>query len=77
MKKNLILVCSFVLLCFSLEAQTEPNAGKWKTWFISSGKDYRLKPPPAADKESSTVIAAQKNLSGNDIQQIFLLSCRL
>ncbi len=28
--------------------QTEPNAGKWKTWAIPSGKDYRVPPPPGA-----------------------------
>jgi membrane-associated phospholipid phosphatase len=26
----------------------EPNAGNWKTWVISSGKDYRVPPPPDA-----------------------------
>ena len=26
----------------------EPNAGAWKTWAISSGKDYRVPPPPNA-----------------------------
>ena len=34
----------------SLQAQAdgpiEPNAGKWRTWVISSGKDYRVPPPP-------------------------------
>ena len=24
----------------------EPNAGNWKTWVISSGKDFRVPPPP-------------------------------
>ncbi len=24
----------------------EPNAGAWKTWVISSGRDYRVPPPP-------------------------------
>lgn len=24
----------------------EPNAGKWKTWVITSGKDFRVPPPP-------------------------------
>jgi len=28
--------------------QIEPNAGTWKTWAISSGKDYRVPPPPDA-----------------------------
>jgi membrane-associated phospholipid phosphatase len=27
-------------------ASIEPNAGNWKTWIISSGKDYRVPPPP-------------------------------
>ena len=26
--------------------QIEPNAGNWRTWVISSGKDYRVPPPP-------------------------------
>jgi membrane-associated phospholipid phosphatase len=26
----------------------EPDAGAWKTWIISSGKDYRVPPPPDA-----------------------------
>ena len=26
----------------------EPNAGSWRTWIISSGKDFRVAPPPDA-----------------------------
>jgi membrane-associated phospholipid phosphatase len=26
----------------------EPNAGTWKTWVISSGRDYRVPPPPGS-----------------------------
>src|SRR5262245_48292607 len=26
--------------------QIEPNAGEWKTWVISSGRDYRVPEPP-------------------------------
>src|SRR5262249_39749072 len=29
--------------------QIEPNAGSWKTWVISSGKDFRVPPPPDAE----------------------------
>lgn len=29
--------------------QIEPQAGAWKTWAITSGKDYRVPPPPNAD----------------------------
>ena len=28
--------------------QIEPHAGNWRTWVISSGKDYRVAPPPGA-----------------------------
>ena len=27
-------------------SQVEPNAGNWKTWVITSGKDFRVPPPP-------------------------------
>ena len=26
--------------------EIEPNAGKWRTWVISKGKDYRVPLPP-------------------------------
>jgi membrane-associated phospholipid phosphatase len=32
----------------SLPAQTEPQAGQWKTWVISSGSAFRLPAPPNA-----------------------------
>ena len=32
----------------SLSAQTEPQAGQWKTWVISSGGAFRLPAPPNA-----------------------------
>ena len=28
------------------DPQLEPTAGQWRTWVISSGKDYRVPPPP-------------------------------
>ena len=28
-------------------SQIEPHAGQWKTWVISSGRDYRVPPPPS------------------------------
>lgn len=27
----------------------EPTAGNWKTWIISSGRDFRVPPPPDAE----------------------------
>jgi membrane-associated phospholipid phosphatase len=40
-----------ISLAFALPApageQIEPNAGSWKTWVISSGREFRLPPPPS------------------------------
>lgn len=35
--------------------QIEPGAGTWKTWVISSGKDYRVSPPPSADESLAEI----------------------
>jgi membrane-associated phospholipid phosphatase len=52
------LFCVALLFTFALPAAAqppfkdkdnspiEPGAGSWKTWAISSGKDYRVPPPP-------------------------------
>ena len=49
--------CIGVLLTVPLlgqpATQIEPNAGNWKTWAITSAKDYRVAPPPnAADTQA-------------------------
>jgi membrane-associated phospholipid phosphatase len=31
-----------------LPAQVEPTAGNWKTWVLSSGREFRVPPPPDA-----------------------------
>ena len=74
MKKLLLCSLHFFLCAFILKAQTEPSAGKWKTWFISSGKDYRLAPPTPAEKEITTVLEAQKNIDSATLQQIIYWS---
>jgi hypothetical protein len=51
-------------------AQTESSAGNWKTWFISSGKEYRLPPPSSYKDEIAQVISTQKNLDSAGWQQI-------
>jgi hypothetical protein len=69
MKRNSIL--SIVLLMvIQLQAQVEPEAGNWKTWFITSGKDYRLPAPSSYKNEISVVLARQKNLDPKTNQQI-------
>jgi membrane-associated phospholipid phosphatase len=48
------LAFALVSLALAIPAQAqsngpiEPNAGSWKPWVISSGKDYRVPPPPGA-----------------------------
>ena len=39
-----IFACAIPVLAQSVE----PKAGTWKTWIISSGKDFRVPPPPDA-----------------------------
>ena len=45
---NLILAFAWPALAQSVSQPVEPNAGQWKTGAISSGKDYRVPPPPDA-----------------------------
>jgi len=60
--RRLLLMLTSVTLCAPLWAagndagtqrtgQVEPNAGKWRTWVISSGGGYRVAPPPGAAGE--------------------------
>jgi hypothetical protein len=62
MKKILTTLVTTLVIVIELEAQVEPNAGNWKTWFITSGKDYRLPAPPAYKNEVAQVLSTQKNL---------------
>jgi membrane-associated phospholipid phosphatase len=46
--------------------QIEPSAGDWRTWVISSGRDYRVPPPPNpsdtwAELRSMTDLISQNN----------------
>src|SRR5215831_1219768 len=42
--------------------QTEPNAGSWKTWVISSGREFRAAPPPN-DAATAAEIGELKSLA--------------
>jgi membrane-associated phospholipid phosphatase len=46
----------------------EPNAGKWRTWVISSGRDYRVPPPPRAADTQAELRALADLISRNDSQ---------
>jgi len=69
MKKYSIIIAVF-LIAVRLQAQVEPDAGTWKTWFIPSGKDYRLPAPSSYKNEIAEVLAKQKNLNAVTKQQI-------
>jgi hypothetical protein len=57
-------------MVLQLQAQAEPTAGNWKTWFITSGKDYRLPAPPLYKTEIAEVIARQQKIDPATMQQI-------
>jgi len=42
----LVSVCALTSAAQSGNQQIEPKAGQWKTWVISSGKDFRAPEPP-------------------------------
>ena len=69
MKKYSIIIVVFLIVA-QLKAQVEPGAGNWKTWFISSGKDYRLPAPSSYKNEIAVVLDRQKNLDATTKQQI-------
>ncbi len=70
MKINNILVAALFLAVAPAQAQTEPGAGNWETWFIPSGKTYRLPPPPANKADIAEVLARQKSLDSATLRQI-------
>lgn len=55
----------------ALQAQTgqiEPNAGNWRTWVISSGRDYRVPPPPNPAETQAELRTLADLISQNDAQ---------
>ncbi|MGO8056412.1 hypothetical protein AB9E30_39905, partial [Rhizobium leguminosarum] len=70
MKKSFAFIVSMLLLVVQLQAQLEPTSGNWKTWLISSGKDYRLTSPSSFKEEISQVISCQQALDSAGWHQI-------
>lgn len=70
MKKYLSFLVISLFMTTDLAAQIEPAAGTWKTWFISSGKDYRLPPPSSAKDEIAEVLSKQSKIDDAAMQQI-------
>lgn len=53
-----------------LLGQVDPSAGNWKTWFISSGKDYRLPAPGSYQDEIAQVLSIQQKTDETVRRQI-------
>jgi len=70
MKKILPFFFALLFLSPQLHAQVEPEAGNWRTWFITSGKSYRLQAPSSYKEEIAQVISIQKNLDSAGRAQI-------
>ncbi len=70
MKKSVFIFTFLLLAAGSAAAQTEPGAGNWSTWFISSGKDYRLPAPTLNKDEIAAVLYSQQNIDAASLQQI-------
>jgi membrane-associated phospholipid phosphatase len=69
MKKS-ILIPVLILIAAQVVAQVEPGAGNWKPWFVTSGKSYRLPPPPSNKEEIAQVLATQRALDSAGMQKI-------
>jgi membrane-associated phospholipid phosphatase len=46
----------------------EPNAGNWRTWGFSSGKDYRVPPPPHPAETRAELRSLAELISQNNAQ---------
>lgn len=65
-----IRIQTLTLAVFSLpllaQGQVEPNAGNWKPWVISSGKDFRVPPPPDAAATKAELPIVRSFVTEND-----------
>lgn len=49
-------------------ALIEPTAGNWRTWVISSGKDYRAPAPPGYTETKAELVSLADLISHNDAE---------
>ncbi len=60
--------CGNHRLCPPSQAQIEPNAGEWRTWVISSGKDYCVPRPPGRRETKAELKQLADLIRDNDEQ---------
>jgi membrane-associated phospholipid phosphatase len=70
MKKSQSILIALFLTAVQLYAQQEPHAGNWKTWFITSAKDYRLAAPSSYKNEIAEVLTSQQKLDAAGLRRI-------
>src|SRR5437660_12373734 len=64
-----VVFATFTLpLCAQVDGAIEPNAGNWRTWVISSGRDYRVPPPPGAAQTQAELRSLALLMSHNNAQ---------
>jgi hypothetical protein len=70
--QKLLMVLMSAAVALPLHARAdgsiEPNAGNWRTWVISSGRDYRVPPPPTPAQTQAELRALAELISHNDAQ---------
>jgi membrane-associated phospholipid phosphatase len=52
----------------SSNGPVEPDAGSWRTWVISSGKDFRVQPPPSPSETQAELRSLADLVAQNDAQ---------
>jgi hypothetical protein len=70
--RSLLLVTAFLAFALPLQAGNndpiEPNAGKWRTWVISSPKDYYVRTPPKTEETNEELTSMADLIRHNDAQ---------
>ena len=64
--RSLLVLAVAPLIAFGQSRQVEPTAGTWKTWIISSGRDFRVPPPPDAAATASELAWLREAVAQQD-----------
>lgn len=73
MKRLLSLLLAILFVVPHVFSQTEPGAGKWKTWFLTSGKDVQVPQQPTVaqtKEEVKSILTIQQRINDATLQKI-------